>query len=128
MLKKLQLQVLPELYGVVRLPAATHVPGWALQGRFCSITRTEDELSVVCRQQDIPADLTCAPNWRCLKVVGPLDFALVGIMANLSSALASRNISLFAISTYDTDYLMVRADMLPTAVAALTAEGHTVEK
>ncbi len=122
----LSLQVLPERYGVARLSPQHDLPEWAVQGSFYSITRTTDELSIVCMERNIPKGLTCEKGWLCMKVLGPLDFSLVGIMANLSSALAQVGVSLFAISTYDTDYLLVKADSSDTSTAALAAAGHTV--
>lgn len=122
----LRLDILPGLYGVVKLAPQQAIPDWATLGDFFSITRTADELSLVCRQLDIPSGMTCEPGWRCLKVMGPLDFSLVGIMANLSAALAGQGISVFTISTYDTDYVLVKADNLNPAIAALKAAGHEV--
>lgn len=91
---------------------------------FFFIARTDDELSVVCETGKAPAGaLACEEGWRALKVAGPLDFGLVGILANLSSALANAGIALFAVSTYDTDYILIKEDCLPTAIQALRAAG-----
>ena len=84
------------------------------------MTRTADELSIVCPEEQVPGDLTAERDWRAFKVEGPLDFALVGILAELSGALAAAEVSLFAISTYDTDYLLVRAGKLAEAKRALS--------
>jgi len=124
----LRLQVLPETYAVCRLELTAALPDWALAGSFFSVTRTHDELSIVCSQSSVPAGVTCEPDWRGLKVIGPLDFALIGILAGLAGALAGAGVSLFALSTYDTDYLLVRAKDLPLAVQALAAAGHLVDE
>ncbi len=122
----LRLTLLPDLFAVCRLDHDTPIPTWALTGSFSSITRTPDEVSIVCVERDVPPGIQHEPGWRCLKVEGPLDFALVGIMASLTTALAQAGISLFAVSTYDTDYLLVKATDLERATVALTAAGHRV--
>ena len=123
----MNLSILPDLLAVCRLEPNSSVPDWAVVSDFWSVTRTLDELSLVCLRQNVPDGVQCEADWRALKVEGPLDFALIGILADLSGALAQAKISLFAISTYDTDYLLVRADKLDAAVAALRAAGHNVE-
>ncbi len=123
----LTLEVLPGLLAVCRLDASQAVPDWVLRLPFSSITRTGDELSLV-----LPESLAM-PTWRqeggfrALKVRGPLDFGLVGVLARLSEALAAAGVSLFALSTFDTDYLLVRDEALARAVAALVAADCTVE-
>jgi hypothetical protein len=84
-------------------------------------------LSVVTAEADVPVDIVCERGWRALKVTGPLDFGLTGILASLANPLGDAGISLFAISTYDTDYVLVKEDKLHNALAALQAAGHTIE-
>lgn len=126
------LSILSEPLAVCKLPPGSPVPAWANEGDFCSITRTAEELSIVCAESRVPpADEAVRgwrsqPGWRALKVQGPLDFSLVGILAQLSGVLAQANISLFAISTFDTDYLLVRENDLSAAVNALRAAGHSI--
>ena len=120
------LDLLPGDFAVCRLPPESDLPAWANTGNVVSITRTPDELSVVCDAVAVPAAVTHSTGWRAFKVLGPLDFALVGILAGLSTALAEAGVSVFAISTYDTDYLLVQEAQLETAVAALTAAGYPV--
>ncbi len=122
----LTLTLLPDLFAVCRLDRETPVPSWAQTGDFSSITRTRDELSIVCLQRSVPSGFQYEADWRCLKVEGPLDFALIGILASLTTPLAQAGISLFAVSTYDTDYLLVRAGGLATAVRALSDAGFDV--
>lgn len=123
----LRLSLLPDVLAVCRLPADAPVPAWAWTGEPASVTRTRDELSVVCRADAVPDGVRCEPGWRCLEVAGPLDFALTGILAALAAPLAAAGIALFAVSTYDTDYLMVKAETLAHAVDALRGAGHRVE-
>lgn len=124
----LSLEVLPEILAVARLQPSDAVPRWALRSSFFSISKTDDELSVVCRQTDLPdAVSTVERNWRALKVQGPLDFALTGILASLAEPLARAGVSLFAISTFDTDYLLVRQDKLALAISVLEGAGHRVQ-
>jgi hypothetical protein len=111
---------------VVRLAADAPLPGWALAGEFVSLTRTRDELSVVCEERLVPAPLNREGAWRALKVEGPLDFAMVGVLASIASPLASAGVSIFTISTFDTDYVLVKDDRLATALEALRSAGHVV--
>ena len=119
------LTVLPDRFAVYQLAAADPVPPWA-GGAFVSVTRTVDELSVVCAEGLAPAGTTCQPGWRIFQVEGPLDFSLTGILAAIASPLAAAGVSIFALSTFDTDYVMVQEVKLETAVDALLAAGHRV--
>ena len=122
----LTLAILPERLGICRLPPDTEVPGWAHSKGFSSITRTTDVLSLVCRLDCIPPEVRCERDWRAFRVVGTLDFSLTGILSMLSGVLADAGISLFALSTFDTDYLLVRSGQLPQAIQAYVAAGLTV--
>ena len=113
-------------YAVCRLEPDAPVPAWA-RGGFVSITRTTEELSVVCDEDSVPQDVRCEPGWRCLKLAGPLDFSLVGVLQSLLSPLADAGISVFAVSTYDTDYVLVRDADLDRALAALRGAGWNIE-
>jgi len=100
-----------------------------MEGGFCCVTRTEDELSVVCETNKVPDDaLVCEDGWKAFKVLGPLDFGLVGILAKISAALADAGVPLFAISTYDTDYIMVKEEHLDSAIDALRNEGYGIAR
>ena len=117
--------MLPDRLAVYRLPAADAIPLWA-GGAFVSVTRTVDELSVVCAEGLAPAGTTCQPGWRIFQVEGPLDFSLTGILSAIASPLATAGVSIFAISTFDTDYIMVPDAELANAIDALRAAGHEV--
>ena len=122
----MNLYVLPETYAVWRLPADAPAPAAVLAGALSSITRTGDELSIVCREADVPAGAPAERGWRCLAVAGPLPFEMTGVIASLTMPLAEAGVPVFVISTYDTDHLLVQAAALDAAVAALEAAGHAV--
>ncbi|MBI5649714.1 MAG: ACT domain-containing protein [Chloroflexi bacterium] len=123
----MNLEILPDTIAVCRLDAAAPIPTWA-RGDFVSITRMRDELSIVCAQLDAPRDVKCERDWRALRVSGALDFALVGILAALATPLADAGISIFAISTFDTDHLLVKQNDFDRAIAILVQAGHAVKK
>lgn len=122
----LTLTVLPDTYAVCRLDADAAIPGWATGNNFFSITRTKEELSIVCLQACVPEGIRCERDWRCLQLVGPIPFAMVGVLASIIQPLAGARISVFAISTFDTDYLLVKAEDLQRAIDALRWQGHSV--
>jgi hypothetical protein len=113
-------------YAVSRLDAHASLPGWVVGGPFVSFTRTADELSVVCRGEVVPEGVRCERGWRCLRVGGTLDFSLVGILALPVGPLAEAGVSVFAVSTFDTDYLLVKQADFQRAVDVLLTAGHTV--
>ena len=102
------------------------MPTWAWTGELCAVTRTIDELSVVCSEEAVPPEAPSERGWRALKVQGPLDFSLTGVLAALTVPLAAASIPIFALSTYDTDYVLVAARDLTRAAEALTQAGHSV--
>ena len=129
--RDLALEIVPGLYAVCRLDPGAALPAWAgsapLSGAsFLSFTRTEAELSIVCTQQQVPADVRAERDWRCLRVKGPLGFGMTGILASLAAPLASSGVSIFVVSTFDTDYLMVQQRDLDRARHALERAGHTL--
>ena len=124
--RALTLELVAGSYAVCRLGASEPLPAWAGEGPFVSITRTEAELSVVCPEGAVPAGVRKEPGWRCLRVVGPLGFGMTGVLASLAGPLASSGVSIFVVSTYDTDYLMVQDRDLERGKDALERAGHTV--
>jgi uncharacterized protein len=125
----LHVAVLPGIYAICRFPAGAPVPAWAAQANvLLSITRTPDELSIVCEAALVPPDVHAERGWSGLRLRGPLDFALVGVLAAIVEPLAQANVSVFAISTYDTDHVLIRASRLEQAIAALEDAGHHVER
>jgi uncharacterized protein len=135
MAANLSLAISPDVFVVCKLPANSPFPLWVSEresrsSKFYSITRTDEELSIVCPTEWLPTkddvDITAENGWRLLKVQGPLDFALTGILASLAKSLAEAGVAIFALSTYDTDYLLVKESALSDAVAALEKAGHSV--
>ena len=122
----LTLIVLEGTYAVCRSSPDASIPVWATAGPFVSITRTEEELSIVCPDQDVPIDAVAERGWRCLRVAARLDFSLVGVLASLLDPLAEAGIPVFAVSTFDTDYLLTMAGEFHRAVEVLRAAGHTI--
>jgi hypothetical protein len=112
---------------VCRLDAGSDVPSWVDQSReFTSVTRTMDELSVVCARDDVPEGVPMEGPWRAFRVKGPIVMTLIGIVAALANPLAAAGIPIFAISTFDTDYILVHEPDFDAAVGALTQAGHVV--
>ncbi len=122
----LSLSILPDSLAICRLGPEEDVPDWAPSGEFVSITCTGDELSIVCADEYVPPDVKADREWRALKVEGPLDLALTGVLASLADPLAEAKINLFAISTFDTDYLLVKGYNLTRACDVLRQAGHVV--
>lgn len=113
--------MLKKTYAVCRLNKAT-LP----DGEFVSLTMSGGEISLVCEVTKMPCGCRAETGWRALRVKGPLDFSLTGILADLSGVLARAGVSIFALSTYDTDYIFVKQVRLEDAQNALTTHGHTV--
>jgi hypothetical protein len=122
----LRLSVLEERLAVCRLEPWAEIPPWAASAPFFSVTRTFDELSVVCLEERVPAGITCERGWRALKLEGPLDFGLVGVLASVAAPLSESGVGVLAIATYDTDYVLVKEEQLDLATAALRERGHEV--
>ena len=118
---KLVLTLLPHAFGVCRLDSDSAADFQEdPEGGFFSVTRTADELSIICREELLPEDCAQEKGFRLFKVEGPLDFSLTGILATLLNPLAAAGVAVFTISTYDTDYLMVKAGKLDEAISALS--------
>lgn len=121
----LSLLVLEETFAVCRLPGDALLPGWA-QGELVSLTRTAEELSVVCPERVVPEGVRREGGWKCLRVAGTLDFNAVGILDALVGPLSRAGISIFVLSTFDTDYLMVKEEKLARALEVLEESGHRI--
>ena len=119
------LELLPMAFAVCQLPLETKV---ACDAPFTFFARTDTEASLVCESEKIPREaLRVEPGWRCLRVQGTLDFSLVGILANIAGCLAETGVAIFAVSTYDTDYILIKAGQLDRAMAALAAKGFLLQ-
>jgi hypothetical protein len=116
------------MFAIARLPASAPVPEWLGGNELLAVVRTRTELSIMCSAKNVPQSHTeVQRNFRALVVDGTLDFAQTGIIAQLSAALAGAGISIFSVSTYDTDYLLVPGDKLDAAKRALESAGHTIK-
>jgi uncharacterized protein len=111
-------------FAVVKLPADAPIPDWALTGAFTSVTRTSDELSIVCPADNLPPNVNSESHWICFKLQGPFAFSQVGILAAFIDPLAQSGVPIFAISTYDTDYVLIREEFAGMASSALSEAGH----
>ena len=115
---------LPGFYAVVRLAPDAVIPEWVNLGGFVSVTRTEDELSVVCPLENVPQELLSGPRWICLKLLGPFPFSQTGVLLSFIEPLSGNRVPIFAVSTFDTDYVLVPEEFGERALAALAAAGH----
>lgn len=124
--RPLTLALLPDRLAIGRLAGDSPCPDWAVESSFCAVTRTPEELSIVCREEAIPDGVHTDRGWRALKIEGPLELSDVGIVLSLAEPLAEAGISIFVVSTYETDYTLVRESQLEQALAALGERGHTI--
>ena len=123
---KLSLTLLDQTFTIHRLKLEENIPDHALESPFFAITRTDEELSLVLPESvEIESDKS-DPGWGCFKVEGPLEFGLVGVLAGISSLLANAGVSIFALSTFDTDYILVKREQVRVARDALTSGGYSV--
>ena len=127
-IRSLELSLLPERFAISRLAAGSPIPDWATQGSFFSVTRAGDELSVVTELSFVPVGVQSQPGWRVLKVHGPFVLSEIGVLAAVAAPLAEARISLFAVSTFETDYLLVTSETLAAAIVALERAGHTIHR
>jgi hypothetical protein len=124
----LKFQQLSDLYAILRQPPDAPIPAWAIRGEFTSITRTADELSIVCPAGNIPKDLDPGLRWICLKLEGPFPFSQTGVLLSFIEPLSNHGIPIFAISTYDTDYVLVQEEYAGATLDALQAAGHELNR
>jgi uncharacterized protein len=118
------IDLLAEPLSICRLAAGAPIPAWATTAAFFTVTRTADELSIICATDRVPDGITASAGWRALKIVGPFDLAEVGILLRIAAPLAAAGVSILPVATYDTDYVLVRAPQLEAAAAALRGDGH----
>lgn len=120
--------LLPGTYGLARLKSDAPAPAWAFASRgFSSVTRTDAELSIVCPDDGVPEDVQVERGWRVVKLHGPFAFDQVGILSSFIAPLATRGVVIVAISTFDTDYVLVKASQVDDAIEALRAAGHAYQ-
>jgi hypothetical protein len=122
--QSLKFRQLPGPYAIVRLAPDAAIPAWATKGDFTSITRTAEELSIVCPAENLPPDVSTQHHWICFKLEGPFAFSQTGILLSFIEPLSNKGIPIFAISTYDTDYVLVQEEFAEVTLQALDEAGH----
>ena len=113
-------------YAVCQLDADAPLPPWLPSASFWTVTRADDELSIICSAEAVPFDSSHESGWRLLRLTGPFPFDLTGILASVLTPLAEADVGILAVSTFNTDYMLVKHTRLAAAVAALRAAGHVV--
>lgn len=124
--RRLSFRRLPGSYAIVRLAPDAAIPAWATHGEFTSITRTADELSIVCPAENLPADAHSPQHWICLKLQGPFAFSQTGVLLSFIEPLSAGGVPIFAISTYDTDHVLIQEESINAALKILHEAGHTL--
>ena len=127
-MKQLSLSLLPHKYAVCQFHPDKHIPYWALMGDFVSLTRTNEELSIICQQSNVPTEVEAERGWYCIQVQGAFDFSVAGIHASLAIPLAEANISVLSVATYATDYLLVKEENVERALQVLEQAGHVIKR
>jgi hypothetical protein len=123
--RQLKYRVLPEKLAVSQLNPSSGIPVWAENGTFFSIVQTPDELSIVCEEDRVPPETRCEKGWLALKLQGPFPFEFTGVLSSFIAPLANAGIPIFALATFDTDYVLIKRDDLTSARQALAAAGHS---
>lgn len=121
------LTVLKQKYSIYKFKQGSVLPEWVYSSEFCSVTRTNEEISVVTVQTDNLSDwVAFSKDWRIFKIEGPLDFSLIGVIADISAILKEAKVSVFIISTYDTDYILIKDTDLNASIASLQKQGYNI--
>lgn len=124
----LELSLLPGRFAISKLAPDAHLPAWAARGSFYSVTRTRDELSIIVEEAHVPAGTQSQSGWRVLRVHGPFILSEIGVLTSLTTPLADARVSVFVVSTFDTDYLLVTEEQLTSAIVALDGAGHAIHR
>jgi len=120
----LRFRQLSGAYAIVRLAPDTAIPEWAGPGNFTSIARTADELSIVCAAESVPKDVAPGLRWICLKLEGPFPFSQTGVLLSFIEPLSNNGVPIFAVATYDTDYILIPQEHAYHALVLLGEAGH----
>ncbi len=115
-------------WAVLRLPPEADVPAWAWKGQIAAVVRTSFELSIVCDESVVPKGVMAESGWTALMLEGPIPFSMTGVLASVLTPLATAEISVFAVSTFDTDYVLIKTRQIEQALDALTNAGHVVKR
>lgn len=122
--QSLKFRQLRGAYAIVRLAPDAPIPAWATSREFTSITRTTDEVSIVCPAGNIPEEVSFGPRWICLKLEGPFLFSQTGILLSFIQPLSGNGVPIFAVSTYDTDYVLIQEEHMGGVIELLRKAGH----
>jgi len=122
---RLRLSILPEVFTICSLPPDGTIPDISQIPSIISITKTPKELTLICDENHIPDNWKKSGQWKCIKVEGCFDLNAVGVLASIAEPLAQNKISIFVLSTFETDYILIHAEDVNTAVSCLTEFGHT---
>ncbi len=126
MFEYMQLKLLSTPFAVLKLSPSEPIPTWATQSNHFFISKTSDELSIICPEQAVPSEVEASKAWRCFRVDGDLEFEQVGVVATVSKPIADAGISLFLVSTHDRDYVFVHVDSLEKAVETYKSIGFEI--
>ncbi len=126
--RQLQLSLLKDKYAICSLPNNAPIPDWASIQSLASITRTEKELTIVCRLEILPSQYQSGLKWRCFKIDGSFDLNQIGVISSISSPLADAGICIYIISTYDTDYFLIQEQNLKKTISTLSDIGHNIKR
>jgi uncharacterized protein len=121
---QLKFRRIDERFAICRLPGGAALPDWAMSGLFTSITRTAEELSIVCPQENVPEEVKAEKGWTCFKLEGPFPLSQTGVLTSFIDPLAERGVPIFAIATFDTDYVLIKEEFVDMALDALDDAGH----
>ena len=127
MKRSLRFTRIPGSFAVCRLPSGTPVPPWGLKGEFFSVASSSDELSIVCLAKQVPPETQHEGGWACFKLIGPFPFDATGILSSFIQPLADGAVPIFAISTFDTDYVLVKDGWVEQTLHALQDAGHLAD-
>ena len=127
-LRRLSLATMKETMAICRMEPHEGIPAWIVESPFFAVTRTEDELSLVCPEQRVPRKIKSNRGWCCLKIQGPIALSETGVLASLTGPLAKAGISVFVVSTFDTDYLLIKKKNLVRATGVLRQSGHDLRQ
>jgi hypothetical protein len=126
-MRNLTLSILRHRFAICKLNPDVKVPDWAIRGDFFSISRTPEELSIICQEDDVPLKVTSKREWRGIKIEGPFHFNEIGILDAITSPIARAKISLLTVSTFDTDYVFIQDSQFEEALLILAESGHQIK-
>ena len=122
----MKLKLLKPTYSICKLSPDNEVPSWALTSSTFFLSKTSDELSIICPATEIPSEVKVSNGWRCIRVDGDLEFDEIGVVTTVSSPIANKGISLFLVSTHDRDYVLIHKDDLDNAISEYEKKGFSI--